>query len=88
MSYEKAMKHSIKKSRKQANNHFGFHTGTGSFKETPKIRAFNVQCMEVNRWFADRNSNGDSQYMRECIREAVARLREMKITNLTTSKVA
>lgn len=26
MSYEKAMRHSIRKSRKQANNHFGFST--------------------------------------------------------------
>lgn len=26
MSYSKAMKHSIRKSKKQANNHFGFST--------------------------------------------------------------
>lgn len=26
MSYAKAMKHSVRKSRKQANNHFGFST--------------------------------------------------------------
>ena len=26
MSYEKAMRHSVGKSRKQANNHFGFST--------------------------------------------------------------
>jgi hypothetical protein len=26
MSYEKAMRHSIRKSKKQANNHFGFTT--------------------------------------------------------------
>jgi len=26
MSYHKAMRHSIRKSRKQANNHFGFST--------------------------------------------------------------
>lgn len=26
MSYEKAMRHSIRKSRKQGNNHFGFST--------------------------------------------------------------
>jgi hypothetical protein len=36
MSYEKAMKHSIKKSRKQANNHFGFDTGSGFFKLHPR----------------------------------------------------
>lgn len=26
MSYQKAMRHSVRKSRKQANNHFGFST--------------------------------------------------------------
>lgn len=80
MSYEKAMKHSIKKSRKQANNHFGFNTGTGNFKEDPNHRAYMCQCMEVRRWFANRHDgfNGGSQHMRECIRESIAKLREME----------
>jgi hypothetical protein len=76
MSYEKAMKHSIRKSRKQANNYFGFHTGV-EHKETPLQRRFICQCMEVRRWFADRH-DGDAQYKRECIRGAIARLRDIR----------
>ena len=77
MSYEKAMNHSIQKSRKQANNHFGFDTGSGVFKQSTKGRTLICQGMEVQRWFADRH-NGDRQRKRECIRDAIVRLRELK----------
>lgn len=79
MSYVKAMKHSIRKSRKQSNNHFGFDAGTGSFKQSAESRAVTCQMLEVSRWFKERHtSERGSQYMRECIRESVARLREMR----------
>ncbi|ELP6118985.1 TPA: hypothetical protein I7730_16145 [Vibrio vulnificus] len=79
MSYEKAMSHSIRKSRKQSNNYFGFDTGTDSFKQSPESRALTCQMMEVSRWFKDRHSSErGSHYMRECIREAVVRLRDMR----------
>jgi hypothetical protein len=38
MSYDKAMKHSIRKSRKQVNNHFGFTTlATNERREFPAL---------------------------------------------------
>ncbi len=38
MSYAKAMKHSVRKSRKQANNHFGFSTlGTNERRRNPVL---------------------------------------------------
>jgi hypothetical protein len=77
MSYEKAMKHSIKKSRKQANNHFGFDTGSGVFKQSPEARKLTTQRMEVSRWFSERH-DGDSQYIRKCIRESIAHVRVME----------
>ncbi len=77
MSYEKAMRHSIRKSRKQANNHFGFDTGSGGFKQSPEGRKLITQTMEVSRWFATRHDS-NSQYSRECIRESIAHLREIQ----------
>lgn len=79
MSYEKAMKHSIRKSRKQSNNHFGFDVGVGGFKQSTEARELTCQMLEVRRWFKERhNSDRGSQYARECIRESVARLRVMR----------
>jgi hypothetical protein len=55
-----------------------FHTGTDTFKESPRSRALTVAYMEVDRWYAERHSHGDSQYARECIRESIQRLRDLK----------
>lgn len=76
MSYAKAMKHSrnVRKSRKQGKMYFGFDTGTGNFKENPALREITLLRMDVNRWFSERH-NGDKQYIRECIREAIQELR-------------
>ncbi|MND11817.1 hypothetical protein D3C87_616500 [compost metagenome] len=72
MSYEKARRHSIRKSRKQANNHFGFDTGS----RWPNVRrsAYMEAILEIRQWFASRH-DGNKQYNRECIREAIERCR-------------
>lgn len=57
-----------------------FHTGT-SFNETPEGREHTCALMELNRWFRERHHSGDAQRMRECIRESVARLRELRATS-------
>lgn len=79
MSHEKAMRHTrnIRKVKKQSRMHFGFDTGTGHFRTNPLTRHFQAQALEVRRWFADRH-NGDHQYVRDCIRESVAKLRIIK----------
>ncbi len=73
MSYKKAMKHSIRKSKKQSNMYFGFHTGI-STNETPLYRQVLNNRLEISRWFRSRHDNNPA-YTRECIRESIQRLR-------------
>jgi hypothetical protein len=67
MSYEKAMKHARHPNLKKGRNQYmGFDTGILHSK-TPEILH---KWIEIGRWFKDRHDE-DSQYNRECIREAI-----------------
>jgi len=75
------MKHArnVRKSRKQANMDFGFHTGSGSWPSgwsNPEIAAER----HIQDWFATRNwgDAAERQKSRECIREQIADLRAMR----------
>lgn len=78
MSYEKAMRHAanVRKCRKQSRNYMGFDAGTGSWPNARRspLRAREI---EVGEWFKERH-RGDKQYLRECIREAIADVRAMR----------
>lgn len=54
-----------------------FHTGS-SFHETPEGRKHACAMMEVKRWFRERHQGSDPQFMRECIRESITELRELR----------
>lgn len=82
MSYAKAMKHArnVRKCRKMRNMYMGFDTGSGSW---PSFRAtpYGGALCEVRDWWPQRH-DGDAakrQYNRECIREAITRLRAAKL---------
>ncbi len=67
MSYEKAMKHARHPNlRKGRNQYMGFDTGISYRKIEPWLQ----DLIEIGRWFKERH-NGNSQYVRECIREAI-----------------
>ncbi len=78
MSYDKAMRHAanVRKCRKQSRNYMGFDAGTGSWPNARRspLRAREI---EVGEWFKERH-RGDKQYLRECIREAIADVRAMR----------
>lgn len=86
MSYEKAMKHSanVRKCRKQARQYMGFDTGTGAWPN-PRRNPYMASLLEVREWFAMRHL-GDSQYNRECIREAIAECRKHSVNRNGGSK--
>lgn len=79
MSYEKAMKHhrNVRKCRKQANNHFGFDTGSGHWP-SGRAHPYMGRIMEIRDWFPDRNRGTaeERKLCRECIRESIAAARE------------
>lgn len=79
MSYEKAMKHAsnVRKCKKQARNYMGFDTGSGSWPNPRRNPVF-ARELEVREWFKDRH-RGDRQYARECVREAIADVRAMRL---------
>lgn len=54
-----------------------FHTGMCR-PETERQRAFVCACREVDEWFHRRNQHADPRYARDCVREAIARLREFR----------
>lgn len=78
MSYEKAMRHAanVRKCRKQARNYMGFDAGSGSWPN-PRKNPLRAREIEVGEWFKERH-RGDKQYLRECIREAIADVRTMR----------
>lgn len=82
MSYEKAMKHTanVRKCRKQSRQYMGFDTGS-SWGKNPRQNPHFARLLEVREWFATRH-RGDSQYNRECIREAVADCRQYRQASL------
>jgi len=75
MSYDKAMKHTrnIRKVRKQANNYFGFDTGSGRWPAAA-AHAYLGPCLNIRRWWPDRAD----PYTRECIREQIEEARMAK----------
>lgn len=75
MSYEKAMRHTrnVKKCRRQSRQYMGFDTGSGEWKN-PRSNPYMAAWINVREWFRSRHV-GDSQYNRECIREAIAECR-------------
>lgn len=80
MSYQKAMRHArnVRKQRAQSKMHFGFDVGSGSW---PSIRS-NPICaaeLDIEHWFKCRNDDNDKrQYARDCIRERIKELRELR----------
>lgn len=79
MSYKKAMKHwnNIRKCKKQAANmYMGFDAGNGAFKETPAMAESRVLMGQIKSWFRERHE-GNKQYNRECVREAIADYRAL-----------
>ena len=78
MSYGKAMKHTanVRKCKKQSRNYMGFDTGSGAWPNVRRNPIF-ARELEVREWFKDRH-NGDKQYARECIREAIEDVRSMR----------
>lgn len=78
MSYEKAMRHAanVRKCKKQSRNYLGFDAGSGSWPN-PRRNPLRAREIEVAEWFRDRH-RGDSQYNRECIREAIADVRNLR----------
>jgi hypothetical protein len=79
MSYAKAMKHArnVRKCRKQSRMHFGFDVGSGSWPSIRSNPLFAAE-LEVREWFAARHIGGDAQYNRECIRDAISTLRQIR----------
>lgn len=79
MSYDKAMRHTgnVRKCRKQSRMYMGFDTGSGSWPNARRNPLF-ARELEVREWFKDRH-RGNSQYNRECIREAIADVRKMRL---------
>lgn len=78
MSYEKAMRHAgnVRKCRKQSRNYMGFDAGSGAWpnaRRNPLV----AREIEVREWYKERH-RGDKQYLRECIREAIADVRAMR----------
>ena len=70
MSYTKAMRHSLKKSKKQKNMHFGFDTSDGTHQRAAASYP-NIEClMNISRWFKWRHIDG-LRATREAIREQV-----------------
>lgn len=56
----------------------GFDTGS-SWGKNPRQNPYMASLLEVREWFRTRH-RGDTQYNRECIREAVADCRKYKLT--------
>lgn len=52
-----------------------FHTGTNA-PETN--RALTCAMLEVSRWFAERNRRASPRYARECVRQSIATLRQLR----------
>jgi hypothetical protein len=79
MSYEKAMRHTrnVRKVKKQSRQYMGFDTGSGPWPN-PRRNPLFARVLEVQEWFRDRH-RGDKQYNRECIREAIADVRAMRV---------
>lgn len=78
MSYAKAMKHArnVRKVRKQARMYMGFDTGSGHWpnpRRNPEVAAM----ITIREWWPQRH-DGDSQHGRECLREKIAELRELR----------
>lgn len=75
MSYDKAMRHTLRKSKKQSTMHFGFDTGS----EWKNVRrcGYMAAVLEIRLWMKHRH-DGDKAYNRECIREAIQRCRVEK----------
>lgn len=86
MSYAKAMKHArnVRKCRKQSKMYMGFDTGGGRWPSIGSSPALSLE-REVKEWFRDRHIdakilNKSPQYVRECIRESITKLREIRRT--------
>lgn len=75
MSYEKAMRHTanVRKVKRQARQYMGFDTGSGSWPN-PRRNPYMAALLEVREWFKRRHQ-GNQQYNRECICEAVTECR-------------
>lgn len=75
MSYDKAMKHTrnVRKVRKQANNYFGFDTGSGQWPAAA-AHPYLGPCINIRRWWPDRAD----PHTRECIREQIEEARMAK----------
>lgn len=73
MSYEKAMRHHRNR-RKGRRMYLGFDTSEPGEPPLTPISDKLHRLIEIHRWFHDRR-NGDKQYKRECIREAIKTVR-------------
>lgn len=87
MSYEKAMRHAgnVRKCRKQSRQYLGFDAGSGSWPN-PRRNPYLAALLEVREWFATRHQ-GNAQYNRECIREAIAECRKQLAAMAAKGKV-
>lgn len=78
MSYEKAMRHTrnVQKCRKQARQYMGFAASTTPWPN-PRRHPVVGLLIQIGEWFKSRHE-GDSVHNRECIREAIQELRELR----------
>ena len=85
MSYDKAMKHTgnVRKVRKQANNYFGFDTGSGHWPAAA-AHPYLGPCLNIRRWWPDRAD----PHTRECIREQIEEARMAKASKPRSAGMA
>lgn len=75
MAIRKPTRQGPKLSHQRARNYFRLDYSTA--KETSEGRMLMLQTMEVTRWYSERHI-GDVKNKRECIKQSVARLRDLR----------
>lgn len=88
MGYEKAMRHTrnVRKCRKQSRQYMGFAASTSPWPN-PRRHPVVGLLIQIGDWYRTRHQ-GDSAHNRDCIREAIQELRELRVQAKAAASVA